>query len=163
MYENRVLIRIFGPKRDDVTVEWRKVHYEVLNDLYSSLNIIRVIKTRIMRCAGHVSHLGENRGVYMVLVGKPEGKRPFGRPRRRREDNIKMYIQEGQDKRLPKLIVEWIPGERRKRGRPRKTWMEGVRAAMKTRYLEEDQWLKRRECCLGSGRRRQLSQDRKDR
>ena len=64
---------------------------------------------------------------------------------------------------LPKLIMEWIPGERRKRGRPRKTSMEGVRAAMKTRHLEEDQWLNRKEWCLGSGRRRQLSQDRKDR
>jgi len=73
------------------------------------------------------------------------------------------HVKRMEEERLPKLIVEWIPGERRKRGRPRKTWMEGVRAAMKTRYLEEDQWLKRRECCLGSGRRRQLSQDRKDR
>ena len=62
-----------------------------------------------------------------------------------------------------KLIMEWIPGERRKRGRPRKTWMEGVRAAMKTRHLEADQWLNRKEWCLGPGRRRQLSQDRKDR
>jgi len=68
-----------------------------------------------------------------------------------------------QEERLPKLIMEWIPGERRKRGRPRKTWMEGVRAAMKTRHLEADQWLNRKEWCLGSGRRRQLSQDRKDR
>ena len=67
------------------------------------------------------------------------------------------------DERLPKLIMEWIPGERRKIGRPRKTWMEGVRAAMKTRHLEADQWLNRKEWCLGSGRRRQLSQDRKDR
>ena len=68
-----------------------------------------------------------------------------------------------QDERLPKLIMEWIRGERRKRGRPRETWMEGVRAAMKTRRLEEDHWLNRKEWCLGSGRRRQLSQDRKDR
>jgi len=68
-----------------------------------------------------------------------------------------------QEERLPKLIMEWIPGESRKRGRPRKTWMEGVRAAMKTRNLEEDQWLNRKEWCLDPGRRRQLSQDRKDR
>jgi len=68
-----------------------------------------------------------------------------------------------QDERLPKLIMEWILGERRKRRRPRKTWMEGVRAAMKTRHLGGDQWLNRKEWCLGSGRRRQLSQDRKDR
>ena len=68
-----------------------------------------------------------------------------------------------QDDRLPKLITEWIPGERRKRGRPRKTWMEGVGSAMKTRHLEADQWLKRKEWFLGSGRRRKMSQDRKDR
>jgi len=73
------------------------------------------------------------------------------------------HVKRMQEERLPKLIMEWIPGERRKRGRPRKTWMEGVRAAMKTRHLEIDQWLNRKEWCLGSGRRRQLSQDRKDR
>jgi len=73
------------------------------------------------------------------------------------------HLKRMQDERLSKLIMEWIPGEIRKRGRPRKTWMEGVRAAMKTRYLEADQWLNRKEWCLGSGRRRQLSQDRKDR
>jgi hypothetical protein len=68
-----------------------------------------------------------------------------------------------QEERIPKLIMEWIPGKRRKRGRPRKTWMEGVRAAMKTRHLEADQRLNRKKWCLGSGRRQQLSQDRKDR
>jgi len=73
------------------------------------------------------------------------------------------HVKSMQEERLPKLIMEWIPGTRRKRGRPRKTWMEGVRAAMKTRHLEADQWLNRKEWCLGSGRRRQLSQDRKDR
>ena len=73
------------------------------------------------------------------------------------------HVKRMQEERLPKLIMEWIPGERRKSGRPRKTWMEGVRAAMKTRHLEEDQWLNRMEWCLGSGRRRRLSQDRKDR
>jgi hypothetical protein len=72
------------------------------------------------------------------------------------------HVKRMQEERLSKLIMEWIPGERRKRGRPRKTWMEGVRAAMKTRRLESDQLLKRTEWCLGSGRRRQLSQDRKD-
>jgi hypothetical protein len=66
------------------------------------------------------------------------------------------HVKRMQEERLPKLIKEWIPGERRKSGRPRKTWMEGVRAAMKTRHLEEDQCLNRKECCLGSGRRRQL-------
>jgi len=84
-----VLRRIFGPKRDEVTGEWRKLHNEELNDLYSFPNIIRVIKSRRMRGAGHVARLGERRGVYRVLVQKPEGKRPLGRPRRRWEDNIK--------------------------------------------------------------------------
>jgi len=83
------LRRIFGPKRDEVTGEWRKLHNEELNDLYSFPNIIRVIKSRRMRGAGHVARLGERRGVYRVLVQKPEGKRPLGRPRRRWEDNIK--------------------------------------------------------------------------
>jgi hypothetical protein len=73
------------------------------------------------------------------------------------------HFKRMQEERLPKLIMGWIPGERRKRGRPRKTWMEGVRAAMETRHLEVDQWLNRKEWCWGSGRRRQLSQDRKDR
>jgi hypothetical protein len=73
------------------------------------------------------------------------------------------HVKRMQEESLPKLIMEWIPGERRKRGRPRKTWMKGVRAAMNTRYLEADQWLNRKELCLGSGRRRQLSQDWKDR
>jgi hypothetical protein len=73
------------------------------------------------------------------------------------------HVKRMQEERLPKLIMEWIPGERRERGRPRKTWMECVRAAMKTRHLEADQWLNRKEWCLGYGRRRQQSQDRKDR
>jgi len=77
-----VLRRIFGPKRDEVTGEWRKLHNEELNVLYSSLNIVRVIKYR-MRWAGHVARMREERGVYRVLVGKPGGKRPLGRPRRR--------------------------------------------------------------------------------
>ena len=81
--ENRVLRRIFGPKRDEVIGEWRKLHNEELNDLYCSPNIVWMIKWRRMRWAGHVARMGEGRGVYMVLVGKPEGKRPLGRPRRR--------------------------------------------------------------------------------
>ena len=90
----RVLRRIFGPKRDGVTGEWRKLHNEELNDLYSSPNIVRVIKSRRMRWAGHVARVEEGRGVHKVLVGKPEGKRPLGRPRHRWEDNIKMDLQE---------------------------------------------------------------------
>ena len=77
-----------------MTGEWRKLHIEELNDLHSSPNIIWVIKSRRMRWAGHVAHMGERRGIYKVLMGKSEGKRPLGRPRRRWEDNIKMDLQE---------------------------------------------------------------------
>jgi len=94
VFENRVLRRIFGPKRDEVTGEWRKLHKEALNDMYSSHNIFRVIKLRRMRWTGHVARMEERRGVYRVLVGKPEGRRPLGRPRGRREDNIKMDLRE---------------------------------------------------------------------
>ena len=94
MFENRVLRRIFGPRRDEVTGQWIKLHNEELNDLYSSPNIVRVIKSRRMRWAGHVALMEEGRGVHKFLVGKPEGKRPLGRPRRRWEDNIKMNLQE---------------------------------------------------------------------
>jgi hypothetical protein len=85
VFENRVLRRIFGPKRDEVTGKWRKLCNEELNNLYSLPNIVRVIKSRL-RWAGHVARMGEGRSVYRVLVGKPEGRRPLGRPRRRWED-----------------------------------------------------------------------------
>jgi len=94
VFENRVLRKIFGPNRDEVTREWRNLHNEGLNDLYSSPNTLRVIKSRRMRWAGHVACMWERRGIYRVLVGKPEGKRPLGRPRRRWEDNIKIDLQE---------------------------------------------------------------------
>ena len=90
---NRVLRRVFGPKRNEVTGEWRKLHNEELRDLYSLSNIVRVVKSKRMRWAGRVLRLGEGRGVHRVLVGKPEGKRPLGRPRRGWEDNIKMDLQ----------------------------------------------------------------------
>jgi hypothetical protein len=92
---NGVRLRsVFGPNRDLVTGEWRKLHNEELNDLYSLPNIVWVVKSRRMRWAGHVACMGEDRGVHRVLVGKPEGKRPLGSPRRRWEDNIKMDLQE---------------------------------------------------------------------
>jgi hypothetical protein len=93
LFDNRVLRRIFGPKMDEVTGERRKLHNEELNDLYSSPTIVRMIKSRRMRWAGHVACMGEGRGVYRVLVGKTEGKRPLGRPRSRWKDNIKADIQ----------------------------------------------------------------------
>jgi len=92
VFVNMVLRRIFGPRRNEVTGEWRRLHNEELIDLYSSLNIVRVIKSRRMRWAGHVARKGEERGMYRVLVGKPEGKRPLGRPRRRWVDNIRMDL-----------------------------------------------------------------------
>ena len=88
VFENMVLRRIFGPRRDEVKEEWRRLHNEELNDLYSSPNIVRVVKSRRMRWAGHVARMVEERGVYRVLVVKPEGRRPLGRPRRRWVDNI---------------------------------------------------------------------------
>ena len=87
MFENR-------PKRDEVTGEWRKLHNEELSDLYSLPNIVRMVKSRRIKWAGHVARMGEGRGVHRVLVGKPEGKRPLGRPKRRWEDNVKMDLQE---------------------------------------------------------------------
>jgi hypothetical protein len=94
VFENRVLRRVSGPKRDEVTGEWKKLHNEELNDLYSLSNIVRVVKSRRMRWTGHVARMGENRGVHRVLVRKPVGKRPLGKPRRRWENNIKMDLKE---------------------------------------------------------------------
>jgi hypothetical protein len=94
VFENRVLRRILGPKRDEVTGEWRKLHNKELRDLYSSPSIIRIIKLGRMGWAGHVARMGEKRNAYRLLVGKPEGKRPLGRPRRRWMDNIRMDLGE---------------------------------------------------------------------
>jgi hypothetical protein len=92
VFENRVVRRIFGPKRDDATGEWRRLRNGELNDRYSSPNIIRVIKSRTMRWVGHVARMGEKSDAYRILVGRPEGR--LGRPRRRWRDNIKMDLQE---------------------------------------------------------------------
>jgi hypothetical protein len=93
VFENRVLRRIFGPKRDEITRGWRKLHNEELHGLYSSPSIVTVIKARRMRWAGHVARMGELRGAY-ILIGRPEGRRPLGRPRSRWEGNIKMDLRE---------------------------------------------------------------------
>jgi hypothetical protein len=94
MFENRVLGRIFGPKRDEVTGGWRKLHNQERHNLYSSPSIIRMIKSRRMKSTGHVARMGEKRNAYRILVGKPKGKRPLGRPKRMWVDNIKMDLRE---------------------------------------------------------------------
>jgi len=94
VFENMVLRRIFGPRREEVTGEWRRLHNEELNDLYCSPNIVQVVKSRRMSWAGHVARMGEERGVCRVLVGKAEGRSPLGRPSRRWVDNIRMDLQE---------------------------------------------------------------------
>jgi hypothetical protein len=103
VFENRVLRRIFGQKRDRVTGGWRKLHNEELHNLYSSPSIIRIIKSRRMRWVGHVARTGEKRNVYRLLVGKPEGKKPLGRPRHRWIDKIKMDRLE-----IGLSVVDWI-------------------------------------------------------
>ncbi|KAJ4432652.1 hypothetical protein ANN_21275 [Periplaneta americana] len=123
VFENKVLRKIFGAKRDEVTGEWRKLHNAELHALYSSPDIIRNIKSRLLRWAGHVARMGESRNAYRVLVGRPEGKRPLGRPRRRWEDNIKMDLREvGYDDR------DWI-----NLAQDRDRWRAYVRAAMNLR------------------------------
>jgi hypothetical protein len=103
VFENRVLRRIFGDKRDEVTGEWRKLHNKELHILNSSQNIIRQVKSRRMRWAGHAACMGEERNVYRVLMGKTEGKRPLGRPSRRREDGIRMDLRE-----IGRGSVDWL-------------------------------------------------------
>jgi hypothetical protein len=125
VFENRVLRRIFGPKRDEVTGEWRKLHNEELHYLYSSPDIIRQVKWRRMGWAGHVARVGEERKVYKVLVGKPEGKRPLGRPRRRWEDGIRMYLRE-----IGLGGVDWI-----RLSQDRDQWRAVVSAVMNLRVL----------------------------
>jgi hypothetical protein len=121
----RVLRKIFGPKRDEVTGEWRKLHNGELHNLYSSSDIIRQIKSRRMRWVEHVERMGEGRNVYGVLVGKPEGKRPLERPRRRWEDGIKMDLRE-----IGWGWVEWIH-----LAQDRDRWRAVMNAVMNLRVL----------------------------
>ena len=93
VFENRILRRIFGPKRDE-NREWRRLHNQELHSFYRSPNIVRVIKSRRFRWAGHVARMKEGRSAFKILTGKPTGKRPLGKPRRRWEDNIRMYLEE---------------------------------------------------------------------
>jgi hypothetical protein len=120
-----VLRRIFGPKRDEVTGDWRKLHSGELHNLYSSPDIIRQIKSKRMRWAGHVACMGEGRNMYRVLVGKPEGKRSLERPRRRWEDGIKMDLRE-----IGWGGVEWIH-----LAQYRDLWRAVVNAVMNLRVL----------------------------
>jgi len=125
VFENMVFRRIFGPRRDKIMEEWKRLHNEELNDLYSSPNIVRVIKSRRMRWARHVARMGEDRGVYRVLVGKPEEKRQLGRRRRRWVDNIRMDLQE-----VGWGYMDWI-GLAQDRDR----WQTLVSAVMNLRVL----------------------------
>jgi hypothetical protein len=125
VFENSVLRRIFGPKRDEVMVEWRKLHNEELHNLYLSPDIIRQVKPRRMRWVGHVARMGEERKVYKVLVGKPDGKRPLGRPRRRWEDGIRMDLRE-----IGLGGVDWI-----RLSQDRDRWRAVVSAVMNLRVL----------------------------
>jgi hypothetical protein len=120
-----VLRRIFGPKRDEVTGEWRKLHNGELHILYSSSDIIRYIKSRRMRLVGHVACMGEGRKVYKVLVGKPEGKRPLVRPRHRWENGIKMDLRE----------IGWGCVKRIHQAQDRDHWQALLNAVMNLRVL----------------------------
>ncbi|KAJ4440722.1 hypothetical protein ANN_08870 [Periplaneta americana] len=140
MFENKVLRKIFGAKRDEVTGEWRKLHNTELHALYSSPDIIRNIKSRRLRWAGHVARMGEFTNAYRVLVGRPEGKRPLGRPRRRWEDNIKMDLREvGYDDR------EWInlaqAGGKRPSGRPRRRWEDNIKMDLREVGYDDREWI----------------------
>ncbi|KAJ4444051.1 hypothetical protein ANN_05840 [Periplaneta americana] len=123
VFESKVLRKIFGAKRGEVTGEWRKLHNTELHALYSSPDIIRNIKSRRLRLAGHIARMGESRNAYRVLIGRPEGKRPLGRLRRRWEDNIKMDLRDlGHDGR------DWI-----NLAQDRDQWRAYMRAAMNLR------------------------------
>jgi len=123
VFETRVLRRIFGSERDEVTGEWRRLHNEELNDMYCSPKIVRVVKSRRMRWTGHVASMRERTGLYRVMVGKPDKKSPLGRPRRRWEDKIKMNLQE-----VRCGCRDWI-----ELAQDRDSWRAFVNAVMKLR------------------------------
>jgi hypothetical protein len=123
VFENRVLRRIFGPKRDEVTRAWRKMHNEELHNLYSSPSIIRMIKLKRMRLAGHVGRMRKKRNAYRILVGKPDGKGPLGRPRCRWVNNIKMNLRE-----IRSDGMDWV-----ELARDRDQWRALVNAVMNLR------------------------------
>jgi hypothetical protein len=125
VFQNRILSSIFGPKRDEVTGEWRKLHNEELHNLYSSPDIIRQVKSRRMRWVGLVARMGEERKVYKVLVGKPKGKSPLGRPRHRWEDGIRMDLRE-----IGLGGVDWI-----RLSQNRDRWWAVVSTVMNLRVL----------------------------
>jgi hypothetical protein len=125
VFEKRVLRIIFGPKTDEMTGEWRMLHNEELNNLYSSPDIIRQVKSRRMRWAGHVASTGEDIKVYKILARKPEGRRPLGRPRRRWEDGIRMDLRE-----TGSGCVDWI-----RLAQDRDRWRAVVSAVMNLRVL----------------------------
>ena len=122
---NWAIQKVRDSRRGEVTGEWRRLHNEELNDLYSSPNIVRVIKSRRMRWTGHVARMGEERGVYRVLLGKPEGRRPWRRPRHRWVDNIRMDLQE-----VGCGYMDWIG-----LAQDRDSWRTLVSAVMNLRVL----------------------------
>jgi hypothetical protein len=125
VFENSILREMFGPKMDEVTGEWRKLHSEELHNLYSSPDIIRQVKSRRVRWAGHLARMGEERKVYKVLVGKPEGRRPLGRPRRKWEDGVRMDLSE-----IGLGGVDWI-----RLAQDKDWWRAVVSAVMNLRVL----------------------------
>jgi hypothetical protein len=134
VFENRVLRRIFGARRHEVTGDWRKLHNEELHKLYSSPILIRMIKPRRIRWAGYVARMGETRNAHRILVEKTERKRPLGRPRRRWVDNIKMDLREiarVRETRNEYRILVGKPEGKRPLGRPRRRWVDNIKMDLK--------------------------------
>ncbi|KAJ4448560.1 hypothetical protein ANN_10578 [Periplaneta americana] len=152
VFENKVLRKIFGAKRDEVTGEWRKLHNTELHALYSSPDIIRNIKSRRLRWAGHVARMGESRNAYRVLVGRPEGKIPLGRPRRRGEDNIKNgfegdvlrwagHVARMGESRNAYRVLVGRPEGKRPLGRPRRRWEDNIKMDLSEVGYDDRDWI----------------------